>query len=169
MLMSVYLFLFLELVFVGWIDLKYKRISNWWSIINLILFVLLMIFFPQVYAFKFATFFFSLAFLFVGFILFLLKIMGAGDVKYLFTFYLLVPSGYHENTFLALLYVTISVGVVLLSYNTLKNLNRLWYALIFRDVQMIKFVFGKKFSFAPIILASWIWFGWEKRLEIFKW
>lgn len=169
MLATIYIFLFFELLFVGWIDLRFKRISNWWALMNIMIFISLMFMYPQIYGFHFATFFYALAFLIVGFTLFMVKIMGAGDVKYLFTFYLLVPSRYHDSAFLALLYVTVSVGIVLLAYNTLKNFNRIWYALVFRDVQMIKTIFGKKFSFAPIILASWIWFGWEKRKEIFPW
>lgn len=169
MLATIYIFLFLQLLFVGWIDLKFKRISNWWALMNVLIFLGLLFIDPHTYAFRFSTFFFSLAFLIVGFSLFMAKIMGAGDVKYLFSFYLLVPQRYHDSVFLALLYVTISVGTVLLMYNALKNFNRLWYALVFRDIHMIKVVFGKKFSFAPIILASWIWFGWEKRKELFPW
>ncbi len=164
--LSVYLFLLIELMAVAYLDFLHKKISNNWPILNIVVFILLLFIWSGTYKFQLETFFFSFSFLIVGFILFSLKIMGAGDSKYLFTFYLLVPSLAHEDAFLCLLYSTVIIGSITLGVNLLKNMEAIKGSLRTGEISMIKKIFGKKFSYAPVILLSWIWFGVQNRGEI---
>ena len=133
-----------------------------WPLLNIFLFILLLFIMPAQYSFKFQTFVYSLVFLFVGFVLFLLKIMGAGDTKYLFSFYILVPVSLHETALLLLLYTTVFLGLCVLLVNIIKNFDKIIKAISVLDIREIKRIFGKKLPFAPMILISWVWLGWEK-------
>jgi prepilin peptidase CpaA len=104
---------------------------------------------------------FPLAFVFVGFALYLLNIMGGGDSKYLASLYLLVPLPFQEPVFIYLLYATVLVGSTLLLLNLLKNLDIIIIHLKMKDVAGIKRIFGKKFTYAPVIFIAWMWFGWQ--------
>lgn len=161
-----FLFLGLELAFVSFIDIRYRKISNNWSILNIVLYLACLVVFPTLYKFNIETFFFPLVFLGVGFFLFLLKVMGGGDSKYLFSFFLLVPEIYHEVFFLKLIYSTIAIGVYLLIYNSIKNFDKLLVALAMKDIKEIKSLYGTKFAYAPVIAISWIAFGWEIRKSL---
>ena len=160
---SVFLFLFAELVAVSYIDWKYKKISNFWSILNMLLFVVVLQVFPGVYALSWRSLIVSMSFLFVGFILFRLKIMGAGDSKFLFSLYLLIPESLQEDCFLYLTISTILIGVSLLIYNTYKNADILDQAVKTKNIALIKKVYGSRFSYAPVVLLSWV------ILASFKW
>ena len=122
--------------------------------------------YPQLYKFNFVTFFYPTVFLVVGFFLFVLKIMGGGDSKFLFSFFLLVPEFFHEAFFMKLVYSTIAIGLYLLPYNTFKNFDKLSESLKTMDVKGIKGVYGTKFAYAPVIAISWIAFGWEVRNKL---
>jgi prepilin peptidase CpaA len=150
-------------VFVSYIDIRYRKISNYWSLLNIVLYLSLLFVFPSLYRFNFVTFFYPAVFLGVGFFLFILKIMGGGDSKYLFSFFLLVPEFYHELFFMKLVYSTIAIGLYLLIYNTIRNFDKLTNAIRIMDVNGIKGVYGTKFAYAPVIAISWIAFGWEIR------
>ncbi len=164
---SVYIFLLIELVAVSYLDILHRKISNLWPILNLIVFFIIVFIVPDVYKFELKQFFYSLAFLIVGFTLFLLKIMGPGDTKYLFSFFILIPVSQHEIAFLALLYLTILMGLSLMIYNSYKNRNKIREAFKTSNVAMIKDIYGSKFPYAPVILLSWIWFGWTNRKVLF--
>ncbi len=157
----VYLFISIQLLFVAYIDFKTKKISNVWMLINFIFFVVLTFVFPQSYDWSIQVFIFPMAFLFVGFSLFMLNIMGGGDSKYLSSLYLLVPLEHQESTFVYLLYATILVGSTLLLFNILKNLDIIILHFRMRDIAGIKRIFGKKFTYAPVIFIAWMWFGWQ--------
>ena len=159
--MVVFIFLSIQLLVVAYIDFKTRKISNVWILINFIFFCVLTFLFPKIYVWNISALLFPLAFLFVGFTLFLMNIMGGGDSKYLFSFYLLVPLGFQEGVFLYLLYTTVIVGSSLLLFNALKNFDRI--ALMFRvgDLAGIKKIFGQKFTYAPVIFIAWMWFGWQ--------
>ena len=156
---SVYIFLMIQLSVVSWLDIKYKKIANYWSLINIVTFVVVLFVFPDNYSFDWPTFQIPLGWIVVGIILFALKIMGAGDSKFLFSMFLLIPEEYHMVELLCLLYVTCFVGGGLLLYNSLRNFDKLLLGWKVRDVRMIKSVYGHRFSFAPVIAVSWIWFG----------
>jgi prepilin peptidase CpaA len=157
----VYLFVSIQLLFVAYIDFKTKKISNLWMLINLIAFITLTFVFPNVYVWSLEALIFPAAFLFVGFILFALNIMGGGDSKYLSSLYLLIPLNLQEGVFSYLLYATILVGSTLLIFNTLKYLDIIVIHFRMRDVAGIKKIFGKKFTYAPVIFIAWMWFGWQ--------
>ena len=161
-----YLFLCLELIAVSWIDLKTQKISNGWTLLNIFLFFVLVIVLPQNYFFKLQTFFYSTVFLVVGFGLFLLKIMGGGDVKFLFSFFLLIPLALQETCLELLLYSTLFIGGVFLLVNFISHRKKVFLALAHKDIHLLKTCFGTKFSFAPVILVSWIWLGWKIKAKL---
>ena len=164
---TVYIFLLIELIAVSYIDLVQRRISNYWILLNACFFIAFLFIMTDFYEFKFDTFAYSIGFFIVGFILFQLKIMGGGDSKYLFSFYLLVPLQFHESALSYLIYSTILVGSFLFLLNIFKNWKRIHKAIVDKKIKSIKFIFGSKFPFAPVVLFSWIWFGWVNRTLIF--
>lgn len=157
----VFVFILIQLLFVAYIDFKTKKISNMWMLINSIFFVLLTLIFPHIYTWNLQLFVFPLAFLFVGFALYTLNIMGGGDSKYLSSLYLLVPLNLQEAVFTYLLYATVLVGSSLLLYSALKHLDIIVIHIRMKDVAGIKRIFGKKFTYAPVIFIAWMWFGWQ--------
>lgn len=165
--LSVYIYIFINLLFVSYGDIKTQKIPNLWSILNIIVFIALLFVFPQQYSFTFETFFFSIVFLIVGFILFLLKIMGGGDSKFLFTFFLVVPLSAHFVTLYSLIIATVMIGSFFFITNLVKNFDKIVEYAKVGNKKGIKDCFGTKFSFAPVILISWIFVGWYLREKIF--
>jgi len=157
----VYIFISIQLLFVAYIDFKTQKISNMWMFINTLFFVILSFIFPEHYPVNLQVFIIPIVFLFVGFGLFLMNIMGGGDSKYLSSLYLLVPLKFQEITFIYLLYSTILVGSILLLVNILKNFDTIVVHLKMKDIVGIKKIFGKKFTYAPVIFIAWMWFGWQ--------
>lgn len=154
-----YIFILLELVFVSYFDFRYQKISNKWSIVNFVVYFALLFLIPEFYVLSWSALFFPLVFLVITFFLYVVNIMGAGDSKFLFTFYLLVPETFHEDVFLCQAYLTVMIGGSLLIYNTYKNFDKLKLAYIHGDVGIVREVYGKKFAYAPVIFGAWIWFG----------
>lgn len=157
----VFIFISFQLLVVAYIDFKTRKISNFWFLVNFLFFCLLTFIFPKLYLWQLSTLLFPLAFLVVGFSLFVMNIMGGGDSKYLSSFYLLVPSGFQERVFLYLLYTTVIVGSSMLLFNVLKNFDRIVVMVKLRDLSGIKKIFGQKFTYAPVIFIAWMWFGWK--------
>lgn len=155
----VYIFILMELIFVSYFDFRYQKISNRWSILNFVFYFLLLAALPSLYEWSWSALFFPLVFLVITFGLFAAKIMGAGDSKFLFTFYLIVPEVYQEDVFLFQAYLTVVIGGSLLIYNTFKNFDKLRFAYFCGDISIVRRVYGKKFAYAPVILGAWIWFG----------
>tara|TARA_R110002072_G_scaffold288917_1_gene455596 strand:+ start:288035 stop:288541 length:507 start_codon:yes stop_codon:yes gene_type:complete len=158
---AVYLFLLIQLLVVSYVDIRKKIIANYWAIINLIFFIIALFLFRDTYVIAWKTFLYPFAFLFVGFALYALKIMGAGDSKYLFSFFFLIPNGYQEDFFVILAYSTVIVGFSLLIMNTIKNFDIIISAIRWKNLRYIKEAYGTKFSYAPVIAVAWIWFGIE--------
>lgn len=154
-----YYFLFLELIYISYLDIKYKKISNLWSIINIFLFIIISIVFREKFGISLRTFWVPLVFLFVGFVLFTLKIMGAGDVKFLFSFFLMIPQQYHEEGLLYLAYSTIIIGFFMIFKKVILNFSLLKYGLMMRDAKIIRSSLGGKLPYSPVILVSWIIMG----------
>jgi prepilin peptidase CpaA len=164
---AVYIFLIIELLAVSYLDLKYQKISNVWPVINVILFILFCFIFPASYQFSIKTFAYTVTFFAVGFIFFLMKIMGGGDSKYLATFYLLVPIELQDEAFLSLLNATIIIASTMFIVNIIVGREYLFEAWREKKLDKIKMVFGKKFAYAPLILVSWIWFGVKNYQRIY--
>ena len=159
--LPVYWFLAIELAAVSWGDIRTQKIPNAWSLLNLGVFVLLLIFLPDHYPLHWQTFVYSTVFLVVGFTLFLLRVMGGGDTKFLFSFFLLVPMAAQAETLVLLLLSTVLIGGFLFITNLSKNHEKIVTYLKSGYIKGIKDCFGTKFSFAPVILLAWIWVGWE--------
>lgn len=164
---TVYFFLLIELLAVTYLDILYKKIANIWSILNITTFLIFTIIFSESYKINFHTFYFSLVFFVVGLFLFAIRIMGAGDSKYLVSFYLLVPVHLHEEAIISLLYSTCLVGGASFVYNLFINRELIAKSFQRRDLKMFRSQFGKKFAFAPVILISWVWLGWKLREKLF--
>lgn len=161
MSVAIFLFLLVQLVVVTIGDIKYRKIRNSWVLINLLIAAGFFIFNPNVYIFSIESFQFSLAFFVGGFLLYLLKIMGGGDSKYLASFFLLVPLKQQVYFFYYLLISTVIVGVIIFLRNTFINRGRLIEAIKTSNLQEVKNCFGTKFAYAPVILLAWVYFGTE--------
>lgn len=156
----IYIGILIELLVVSWTDVKTKKISNYWSLANILIFVLLTFIFPEYYIWAWQSFLYSGVFLVIGFILFLLNIMGGGDSKYLFSFFLLIPLGLQEQSFFYLLVSTVVTGIIFFFMNFFTNLKDIVRYFKVGDYQGVKSCFGSKFAFAPVILLAWLCIGW---------
>ena len=165
--LPIYLFILIELSFVAWGDYKTRKISNYWSILNIICFPLLVLLLPSIYILSANVFIYSALFLLIGFILFLLKVMGGGDGKFLATFILLVPISLQSQMLNLLLISTILVASIFLIKNLTLNFREIIRSLKEYDFITVKSFFGSKFAFAPVILMAWILLGWELKNIIF--
>ena len=150
------IFLTLELFFVSLIDLKYKKISNYWSIGNILLTLGLFLFWKESYVLSLKHFAVPLGFLVVGFGLFSLKIMGAGDVKFISTFFLLLPE-IDQLVFLnKIILLSVLVGFVFLLINLVKRRNELKMELYMGKLKSVYFKLGSKVPYAPVVFLAWI-------------
>ncbi|MFG1494108.1 prepilin peptidase [Halobacteriovorax sp. GFR7] len=164
---SVYIFIFIQLLYVSYIDIQSRKIANAWSIGNIFLFLVLVFFFPNNYIIGIETLLYPLGIFLAGFLLFILKIMGGGDSKYLASLFLLIPVAHQDQALISLSVVTVIVGLSVFITNILKNLEFIIQAFKEGNVVQIKKIFGKKFAFAPVILISWIFLGWKIKKYIF--
>lgn len=158
---SVFIFLLVQLIYISYIDIQSRKIANAWSIGNIFLFIVLLFFFPNSYHFGIQTFLFPFGIFCAGFLLFILKIMGGGDSKYLASLFLIIPVEIQEQAFISLAVVTVIVGLSVFITNILKNWDFIVKAFKEGNLFQIKRIFGKKFAFAPVILVSWIFLGWK--------
>ncbi len=146
-----------ELFVVSFIDIRTKKISNLWSIAHVALFAGLQIYsgeWPEL-----THFVFPLGMIVVGFILFLFHIMGAGDSKYLASIFLLIPTPLHMPFMEKLLTVTIFVGTLLVLMKFVKSAAKIKVYLMTFYFKALKSEIHSRFSYAPVILVSWILFG----------
>lgn len=155
----IYTFIFLQLFFVTIGDVKYKKIPNLWSLLNIAIAVILFVLFPDLYIFGLKTFQFSIGFIIVGFMLFQLKIMGGGDSKFLASLFLIIPTANHDNFFYFLLISTIIVGVIAFLRNMVEQRGQLIQSIKLRDIEGVRTVFGSKFAFAIVIMITWFLIG----------
>jgi len=160
-----FLFILIELFFVSFGDIKFRKIKNYWSILNIIGSGFLFILFPDMYPFGIESFQFTVVFIIVGFALFMMKIMGGGDSKYLASFFLLVPLGLQEQVFYYLLIWTIVIGIFIFIKNVIHNREQLFQSIKNIDTNGVKSCFGSKFAYAPVILITWVYTGWELYLN----
>ena len=160
MTIPIFLFLFIELVVVAYKDIKYRKIKNYWSILNIACASVVYFLFPDIYPLQLEAFQFSIVFIFVGFMLYMFNVMGGGDSKFLASFFLLVPYTLQVTFFYFLLLSTIVIGVFFLIKNTIHNREELFKSIKNNNLQGVKNCFGTKFAYAPVILLSWIYLGW---------
>lgn len=166
--LPIYLFILIQLIIISILDIKTKKILNIWPLINIFLFILLLFLIPEHYIFVWQTFAYSVIFFIVGFIFFLLNIMGGGDSKYLFSFFLLVPLALHEKAFVLLLYSTVFMGIAFFLLNLIRHWRAIYTTIVTGDIKEVKKYFGTKFAYAPVILMSWIWLGVDLSDHLFS-
>lgn len=159
-----YFFILIELFVVSFGDFRTRKIPNAWSILNLCLFITFLILLPHYYPFRFDTFLYSLVFLGVGFIFFLMRIMGAGDTKFLFSFFLLVPFKIQSTMLDNLLLCTVYIGITFFLYNLMKNFKNIYLTLSSGYLVGLSRYFGSKFPYAPVILVSWMITGYDIKI-----
>jgi prepilin peptidase CpaA len=158
-LQTIFALVTLELLIVGWIDLKTEKISNKWVLANVLLAVIFHMAFPSIYPFTWEVFLFPLGMIGVGFILYLLNIMGAGDSKFLASLFLIIPTELHLLFFEKLVLSTIVTGTCLLFFRIIKQGSTLRAYLISRHYAGIKQTLRSRFSYAPVITVAWILLG----------
>jgi prepilin peptidase CpaA len=149
--------LLVELIVVSIIDIRTKKISNLWSLFHIALFVGIHLYsgdWPEI-----AHYLFPIGMIVVGFVLFLFHIMGAGDSKYLASIFLLTPTPLHMPYMEKLLTVTIFVGTILLTMKFVKSAAKIKAYLMTFYFKALKAEINSRFSYAPVILVSWILFG----------
>lgn len=147
-----------QLLVVAGIDLKTKKISNYWHLLNLIVGACLYIFVPD-FLFKWEVLLFPAGFILFGFLLFLGGVMGAGDSKYLSSLCLVIPLEFHLPFLEMLLMCTMVVGGLLLLYRILRDFRKLQAYAWSRYWQGIRDVIKSEFSYAPVIFLAWVFMG----------
>jgi prepilin peptidase CpaA len=159
--LPLYIFILIELIFVSVGDIKYRKIPNLWIILNLFASATLFISFPEIYEFRNEAFQFTVVFIIVGFALFLLKVMGGGDSKFLASFFLMIPFSFQDKVFSYLLVSTVMIGCAFFIHNIFKNHEEIYTSVRDKNLQGVKKCFGTKFPFAPVILVTWVLIGWD--------
>lgn len=149
----------LQLLVVSWLDIKHHKISNRWVLLNLVLSPILYFTLPESYTFHWEVLLFPVGFIVVGFLFFLMGIMGAGDSKYLAALFLLLPVELHMLFFEGLLTATMIVGSIMLSFTVYKKHRELRAFLLAQYWQGFKDIIKSRFSYAPVICLAWIYLG----------
>lgn len=158
----IFFLILIQLIAVSWIDIKTRKISNLWVLLNGLIGLGFHIILKDTYPIGWATLYFPLGWLAGGFILFLLGIMGAGDSKYLASLFLLVPVNLQDDLFEKLILSTCVVGFVMLTFKILRDFKTIKaYALSSYWVGLKKRI-KSHFSYAPVILFAWVMLGVEQ-------
>lgn len=160
MSLIVFCILLLELIIVAILDFHTKKIKNVWSLINIVISVIFFVFLDS-HILTMNTLLYPVSIFIIGYILFSLKIMGGGDVKFLSTFFLMIPLKFHENFLYILLLSIISTSVILIILKCLRNYKQVIDAIFKKRIDLIlEIIFKKSWNvFAPLICLSWIMFG----------
>ena len=156
----VFFLLLFEIMVVSIIDIFKKKISNWWVLLNLFLFVLCLLIFPKSYVFSVSLLYYPFGWIVLGFILYKLKVMGAGDSKYLFSLFFIVPASSHEEFTVIVLIVTVILAAIQLVIRFSINLGENIRQVMVGDFSFFREVRGSKFSYAPVIFLSWLYLGY---------
>lgn len=88
-----------------------------------------------------------------------MKIMGAGDSKYLASFFMVIPAQWLEMSLYSLLFCTILIGVFVFFTTVVKSHSKLWISVLTKDYVQFAQLINNKFSYAPVIFVSWLVFG----------
>jgi prepilin peptidase CpaA len=158
---TIYALFIVELLWVGWIDFKTKKISNLWSMFHLLLAGLLYGLQSSTYFYSWEVFIFPIGALIIGFLLFLANVMGAGDSKFLASLFLIIPLNAQSIFLQKLILSTVITGSILLGLRILKNWPMLRAYLLSRHWKGLKEMVGSRFSYAPVIGVAWILLGVE--------
>lgn len=154
-----YSFITLQLFLVAWLDVKKHTISNYWVIANFLISPVLYLALPESYDFAWELFIFPVGFIAIGFLFFLMGIMGAGDSKYIASLFMVIPENLHMVFFDGLLYGTLLVGSLMLGFRIIQRQKELRAYLMAQYWQGIKDIIKSRFSYAPVIFLAWIYLG----------
>ena len=157
----IYGVIFIQLLIVSWIDIKTKKISNLWFILNVAFSLVLHFVVPEAYPWQWAALVFPLGWIVVGFLLFLAGIMGAGDSKYLASLFLIIPIEHQAVMLEKLIYSTCVVGIVMLSIKIAKDFKKIKAYAFSTYWKGLVTSIRSSFSYAPVILLAWILLGVE--------
>ena len=159
MISWVYSLVLIELAIVSWFDIKIKKIPNLWSLFNLFVGLSLHFLYPEAYPWQLASILFPLGWLVLGFGLFLVGVMGAGDSKLLASLFLLIPLGLQPYMLEKLIYSTVVVGIVMLLFKFSRDFQKIkayaftsYWKGFFEAVR-------SRFSYAPVALLAWLLLG----------
>lgn len=151
--------IFIQLLIVSWIDIKTKKISNLWFILNLAFCLVLHFIVPEAYPWQWTALVFPVGWIVIGFLLFLAGIMGAGDSKYLASLFLIIPIEHQAVMLEKLIYATCVVGIVMLTFKIAKDFKKIKaYAFSTYWKGLLKSI-RSSFSYAPVILLAWVLLG----------
>lgn len=143
-------------MFISYIDIKTKKISNNWYILNFIAGLGLQIFY---FGWEWSVLIYPLSIIVVGIILFLAHIMGAGDSKYMASLFILVPYSRHLELFTAIVESTVAVGLIMLLFKIMKDFKNIKAYLVASYWRGLLNSIRSKFSYAPVMLLAWILWG----------
>ena len=146
---------------VALVDVKTKKIANHWAILNICLYLLSLVIAAEVYTFSINHVLTAFAFMAVGFVLFMLNIMGAGDSKYLFSLFLLIPPVWVDQAFISLMICTMVIGGFSLFTSLVQNMEKIVVHARLGSAQGVRECLGGKFPFAPVIFFSWLVLGFK--------
>lgn len=155
----VYGVILVELLIVGWIDIKQKIISNYWILANLTLSIVFHVTLNELYPVTWEILIFPMGFIIIGFFLFLMGVMGAGDSKFIASLFLLIPLEYHMMFFEKLILSTMVTGFILLAWKIAHNRVILKTYVFSQYWAGIKETIRSKFSYAPVLVIAWILLG----------
>ncbi len=156
--LTVCCFLFIELIVVAYYDFKNKQVLNIWSLLNILLYIVFLIIFSDIYTLTIKALIIPVTWIILGFILYKWNIMGAGDSKYLCTFFLLIPQTIQMEMLTSLAYGTLLIGLPLLTFNFCKNAKVIIILLRTKNYLSLKEYFGEKITYVPVVLLSYILF-----------
>ena len=154
-----YIIILVQLFWVSLIDIKHKKISNQWMYFNFALAALLWIAIPSEYAITSQKILYSVSFFLAGFLLYLLKIIGAGDSKYLASLYVIIPTNWCELALYSLFLSTVIIGIFVFFTSIVKKHEQIWFSILARDYAEVAKLLNNRFSYAPVILVSWVLLG----------
>jgi prepilin peptidase CpaA len=155
----IYLLILVELTIVSWFDIKIKKISNAWFVVNAVIAIVFHYLYPEVYPWELATFLFPSLWLLGGFLLFLLNIMGAGDSKYLASLFLIIPGELQISMLEKLIYTTCIVGFIMLLIKFIKDFQKIKAYAFSVYWGGLKEAIKSNFSYAPVIWLAWVVLG----------
>lgn len=152
-----FVFLLIELSLVSWLDFKYRKITNPWSAINIVLWIVSSWFW---WGFSWQALLWPAAVLFLGFMLFAVNIAGAGDVKFFSTFTLLLPPSMQGDWLFVLMYSSAAVGLLIIVKNAIKNRRSILQWMWERHTPFFSLLVGGKTILAPVAWMAWVIWGY---------
>jgi prepilin peptidase CpaA len=159
MISWIYWLILTQLIFVSIIDVKIKKISNLWFLANLLLGFTFHFLYPEAYPWDLAVLVFPIGWIIIGFLLFVLGIMGAGDSKYLASLFLVIPVEQQAIMLEKIIYSTLIVGFIFLTFKIAKDFQKIKAYALSTYWQGLKESVRSRFSYAPVILLAWILLG----------